>query len=272
VFIGSENGEVFALDSSSGKLVWQAKVRGEVLAAPALDSNILVVNTASGVMHAFNADNGEELWSIEQDVPPLSLRGISAPVIVSGGVVVGSADGNLGVYLLDKGQIGWVAEVGEATGSTEFERVIDVDSAPIIFGDNIYSVSSRGNLVSIELRTGRVLWKRQYSSYRQLSLSGNTLFLTNLRGHVYAIDRINGLERWSNLSLTNRGVTGPAVIKSYVVVGDLEGYLHWLEQDTGEIVARHHLDGSGIYATPSVANDIIYGQSRDGEIQAIQTP
>ena len=272
VYIGSENGEIFALDASSGELVWQAKVKGEVLAAPAFDSNVLVVNTASGVMQAFNGDNGEELWSVEQDVPPLSLRGISAPVITGGGVVVGSASGTVGVYLLDKGQVGWVTEVGEATGSTEFQRVIDVDSAPLIFGENIYSVSSRGNLVSIELRSGRVLWKRQYSSYRQLSLSGNTLFLTNLRGHVYAIDRINGLERWSNLSLTNRGVTGPAVIKSYVVVGDLEGYLHWLDQETGEIVARHHVDGSGIYSTPTVANDIIYGQSRDGDIQAIQTP
>lgn len=272
VFIGSENGEVFALDAQSGELVWQGKVKGEILAAPAHDTGILVVNTASGVLQAFNADTGEELWSIEQDVPPLSLRGISAPVIASGGVVVGSASGNVSVYLLDKGQVGWSAEVGEATGSTEFQRVIDVDTTPLIFGENIYSVSSRGNLVAIELRSGRILWKRKYSSYRQLSLSGNTLFLTNLRGHIYAIDRINGMERWSNLVLTNRGVTGSAVLDSYVVVGDVEGYLHWLDQETGKIVARHHLDSSGIYSTPTVSDGILYSQSRDGDLQAIATP
>lgn len=272
IFIGSENGEIYALDANTGEMSWQEKVKGEIIAAPAIDSGILVVNSASGLLKAFNANNGEELWKIEQDVPALTLRGLSAPVIASGGVVVGAADGSIAVYLLDKGQQGWTAEVGEATGSTELERVIDVDASPLVFGDKIYAVSSRGNLVAIELRTGQVLWKRQYSSYRQLSLSGNNLYFTNNKGHVYAIDRINGLEKWSNSSLSNRGVTGPAVVNDYLVVGDFEGYLHWLDQETGEIVARHHVDGSGIHTTPTVADGIIYSQSRDGDLEAIKTP
>jgi outer membrane protein assembly factor BamB len=269
VFFGSENGDVIALEAESGALSWQGKVKGEVIAAPALDSGKLVVNTASGVMKAFNASNGQDDWQIEQDVPPLTLRGISAPVIAGGGVIVGSADGSLSVYLLEKGRQGWTADIGEAVGSTELERVIDVDSTPLIFGDNIYTVSSRGNLSAVELRTGRVLWQRQYSSYRELSISGNSLFLTDVKGHVYAIDRNNGLELWSQLSLTNRGLTGPAPIDSYVVVGDFEGYLHWLDQATGEIVARHHVDSSGIHATPTVENGVLYSQARNGDLEAI---
>lgn len=272
VFIGSENGKIYALDAKTGDLLWQGDVKGEIITAPALDSGILVVNSASGEMKAFNATSGEEVWKIEQDVPPLTLRGLSAPVMASGGVVIGTADGNVTVYLLEKGQQGWTAEVGEATGSTELERVIDVDTAPVIFGDKIYAISSRGNLVAIELKSGRVLWKRQYSSYRHLSVHRNSIYLTNLRGHVYSIDRINGLERWSNLTLSNRGVTGPAVVDKYVVVGDFEGYLHWLDQETGEIVARHEVDSSGIYSTPTVDHNIIYVQSRDGDIEAIATP
>ena len=106
-FFGSENGEVFALDIENGELAWKGKVKGEVIAAPALDSGKLVVNTASGVMKAFNASNGQDDWQIEQDVPPLTLRGISAPVIAGGGVIVGSADGSLSVYLLEQGRQGW---------------------------------------------------------------------------------------------------------------------------------------------------------------------
>ena len=272
IFIGSENGKLFALDAKTGELVWQANIKGEVINAPAIDSGIVVVNSASGIMLGLNAEDGTELWKVEQDVPALTLRGISAPVIASGGVLIGTGKGSVDVYILDKGQQGWSTEIGEATGSTELERVIDVDTSPVIFGDKIYAVSSRGNLAAIELKSGRILWKRQYSSYRQISIYRNTIFLTNIRGHVYAIDRVNGIERWSNLALTNRGVTGPAVIDDYVIVGDFEGYLHWLNQETGEIVARHEVDSSGIHTTPTVANNILFSQSRDGDLQAIATP
>ena len=272
LFIGSENGKVFALDADTGKLDWQGEVKGEVIAAPAIDSGILVVNTASGVIKAFNASNGKVEWQIEQEVPALTLRGVSSPAISSGGVVVGSADGTMKVYILESGQEGWTAEIGEATGSTQLERVIDVDSSPVIFGDKVYSISVRGNLAAVDLRTGRMIWERQYSSYHDLTISGNIIYLTDIKGHVYAVDRQNGLEKWSQLSLTNRGVTGPAVVGDYVVVGDFEGYLHFIDQTTGDIVSRYEVDSSGLNIAPTVHEDIIYAQSRNGDLQAIKIP
>ena len=272
VFIGTENGDIFALDAQTGELVWQGKVKGEIITPPAIDSGILVVNSASGILQAFDASNGEVLWKAEQDVPALTLRGISTPVIASGGVLVGSGKGELGVYILEKGQAGWLTEVGEATGSTELQRVIDLDSAPVVFGDKVYAISARGNLVAIELQSGRILWKRQYSSYRQIAVYRNDIFITTTRGHIYALSRLNGIERWSNVVLTNREVTGPAVVGKYIVVGDFEGYLHWLDQETGEIVSRHKVDSSGIHSTPTVVDDIMYSQSRDGDLQVIVTP
>lgn len=271
VFIGSENGDVFALDAETGELAWQNEIKGEVIAAPAIDSGVLVVNSASGILKAFNASNGEEVWSVVQDVPALTLRGTSTPVMAGGGVLVGTAAGELTVYILEKGQQGWTAEVGEPTGATELESVVDVDIAPVVYGDKAYAVSSRGNLVAVELRTGRILWKRKYSSYRQISIDGNTIFLTDLKGHVFAIDRNNGLERWGQLSLTNRGVTGPTVDGDYVVVGDYQGYVHWLDQETGDIVARHYVDGSGIFTEPSVEDGVVYAQTRAGNLQAIKS-
>ncbi|MGJ8690843.1 MAG: outer membrane protein assembly factor BamB [Thalassotalea sp.] len=272
VFYGSENGILYTLDAETGELLWQANVKGEIVAAPAYDNNIVVVNTVSGILKAFDANSGETLWEVDQEVPPLSLRGTSAPEIAAGGVIVGTANGFINVYLADKGQPGWTAEVGEPTGSTELERVIDVDSKPVVVIDKVYSISARGNLVAIELRSGRVLWQRQYSSYRQLSIDGNMIYLTDVKGHVYGVDRINGLEKWSQASLTNRQVTGAAVLDDYVVVGDFEGYLHWLNKETGEFVAQSHVDSSGIYATPTAAKNVLYVQTRDGDVEAIQAP
>jgi outer membrane protein assembly factor BamB len=272
IFLGTENGKVFALDAQNGEIVWQADIKGEVITAPAIDENILVVNSASGVMKAFDANTGEVLWKVEQDVPALTLRGVSAPVIASGGVILGTGKGNVSVYILEKGQQGWTTEIGEPSGTTELERVIDVDSAPVIFGDKIYAISSRGNLAAIELKSGRILWKRQYSSHRQISIHRNDIYITNTKGYIYSLNRVNGIERWSNLSLMNRSVTGPVVVDNYIVVGDFEGYLHWLDQESGEIVARHEVDASGIESTPTVLDSVLYTQSRDGDLQAISTP
>lgn len=272
VFLGTENGEIFALDAQTGELSWQAKIKGEVITAPVVDSGVVVVNSASGILKAFNASNGEELWDIEQDVPSLTLRGISTPTAASGGVIIGTGKGDVNVYILETGQSGWSTAIGEASGSTELQRVVDVDSAPVVFGDKVYAISARGNLAAIELKSGRILWKRQYSSYRQIAVYRNDIYITTTRGHIYALNRLNGIERWSNATLQNRGVTGPAVVDKYVVIGDFEGYLHWVDQDTGEIVSRHHVDGSGIYSTPTVIDNILYAQSRDGDLQAIETP
>lgn len=272
VFLGTENGDVFALDAETGELVWQAKIKGEIITAPAIDAGILVVHSASGILKAFDANTGDDLWKIENDVPALTLRGISTPVIASGGVIIGSGKGDLSVYMLETGQAGWVTEVGEATGSTELQRVIDVDSAAVAFGDKVYAISARGNLVAIELNSGRILWKRQFSSYRQIAVYRNDIYITTTRGHVYALNRVNGIERWNNLELKNRGVTGAAVVNKYIVVGDFEGYLHWLDQETGEIVSRHQVDSSGIHTTPTVVDDVLYTQSRDGDLEVIITP
>jgi len=43
---------------------------------------------------------------------------------------------------------------------------------------------------------------------------------------------------WKVDQMTNRGLTRPAFYGNYVVVGDKEGYLHWLDSDIGSFVAR----------------------------------
>ncbi|WP_371376420.1 outer membrane protein assembly factor BamB [Thalassotalea aquiviva] len=271
VFWGSENGDVYAINAESGELVWHTKVPGEVISTPALDSNMLVVNTSSGVLIALDSETGEEKWKTDQSVPPLSLRGVSGVSITAGGAFVGLASGNVSVFIMENGQQGWMSEIGEATGATELQRIVDVDVTPVIWGDKVYAISSNGNLAALDLRTGRELWKRKYSSYRQLAVSGNRIYATDIQGHVYAIDRNSGSELWSQLSLTNRGTTGAVIVGNYVVVGDGEGYLHWLDVTDGEIVARHQVDSSAIFSTPVVHEDLIYAYARSGELEVIKT-
>ncbi|QDP02881.1 outer membrane protein assembly factor BamB [Thalassotalea sp. PS06] len=269
---GSENGIVYALDQETGELLWQAKVPGEVISNPALEANMVLVNTVSGSLIALDAQTGEEKWKADQSVPPLTLRGASGVVGSSGGAFIGNAKGEVVVYIVDSGQQGWATEIGEPSGATELQRIVDVDVTPVVFGDKLYGISSNGNLAALDLRSGREIWKRKYSSYRQLTVDGNQIFATDDKGHIYALNRNDGTEMWSQLSFTNRDTTGAVSVGDYVVVGDVEGYLHWLSKTDGTIVARYRVDNSAIYVTPVVSEGLIYAQSRDGELQVIKTP
>ncbi|MDC0602431.1 outer membrane protein assembly factor BamB [Aliiglaciecola sp.] len=276
VFFGTENGEVYALDANTGETKWQVNIKGEVIAAPAVDENIVIVNTGAGLMFALDAATGEEVWRYESDVPALSLRGISAPLAANGGAIVGTATGKLVVNIINSGQTVWEQTVSAPSGATELERIVDVDSQPIIVGPNVYVVSFDGTLASVELRTGRVIWKREYNSYRRIVVDGNSLFVTDTNSNIYSIDRRNGVELWSQNSLKQRNLTAPEVSGAYIVVGDKYGFLHWIDKQDGTIVSRLDIGGDdedeGIYAAPVANGNLLYTQTREGELVAIEIP
>ncbi|BDX07837.1 outer membrane protein assembly factor BamB [Planctobacterium marinum] len=276
IYFGSENGLVFAIDVDSGKVVWQSKVKGEVLAAPAVNEGVVVVNTAAGIMHALDAETGEERWIYESEVPALSLRGVAPATIANGAAIAGTASGKVAVVRLENGQVLWEQTVAAPSGATELERIVDIDSETIVFGGIVYVVSYNGTLAAVELRSGRVLWKREYRSYRRMTIDGNNLFVVDDKSQVYALDRRNGIERWSQSALRDRELTSAAPVSGYVVVGDKYGFLHWLDKSTGDLVARLNFGGddedNSVYVEPVVDGNTLYAITREGDIAAITTP
>lgn len=269
VFIGTENGEMFSLDGKTGELRWKVQVKGEVIAPATYGEGLLFVNTAAGYLVALHPDTGEQRWSVEQEIAPLTLRGTSTPIYSGGGVLVGTATGKMMVVIAAQGVTAWEQPIANSKGATDLERLIDSDSKPIIIGGNIYTIAFNGNLVAMEMRSGRVVWKREYSSFSNLTHKNDTLFVTDTQGHVYAIDAQSGIERWSQTALFNRSVTAPAVVDDFVLVGDFEGYVHILSQESGEFVSRIELDSSGVFAAPSSASNTVIVYTRDGEVSAL---
>lgn len=276
VYFGTEDGEVFALEAKTGELKWRTSVKGEVLAAPAVDENVVVVNTGGGVMFALDAETGEEKWKYDSEVPALSLRGVSGPTTAGGGAIIGTANGKVAVALLESGQIAWEQTVATPSGATELDRIVDIDGQPLVVAGVIHVISYDGTLAAVELRSGRVIWKREYRSFRRLTLSGNTLYAVDNNSNVYSLDRRNGIEKWSQGGLKRRNLTAATPIGDYLVVGDRYGFLHWLDQEDGTIVSRMDIGGDdedeGIYAAPVAEGNVLYTQTRSGEFIAIQMP
>ncbi|RTR34447.1 outer membrane protein assembly factor BamB [Shewanella atlantica] len=272
VFIGGESGILGALDAETGETIWSVIAGGELLSAPSVGEDVVVVNTSSGTLEAFNVDDGEKQWAYESKLPNLTLRGTGSASYESGGFFVGTADGKIAVVIKNNGQAAWEQAIYTPKGGNEFTRMADIDMKPLIIGENLYAVSFNGNLVSMEVRTGRVVWTRKYSSFHELADSGVNLFLVDDHSRIYSVDRRSGLESWSNTELTNRNLTSAAVFKDYIVVGDFEGYLHFINKSTGTLAGRIQIDSSGLFSQPLVEGDNIYVQTRDGKVARITLP
>lgn len=272
LYIGTENAQVLAIDKSNGELRWLVDVSGEVIASPVYSNGLVVVHTSRGDLVALDSSSGEEKWTLNNKQPNLTLRGSATPSISQGGIVYGRADGFVAAALLATGQPLWQLPVARPHGATELDRIVDADMQPVIHNGIIYVLAYNGNLVAIDLLKGQQLWERKYSGYNDIALSGSTLYLTDYRGYLYAIDRNTGDEIWSNEQLAYRNLTGITVANEYIVVGDGEGYLHWIERDTGAFVAQQYLDSDGLYMQPFEARQYLYLQTRSGKLIAIEKP
>ena len=268
VFIGSEEGDVLAFSSDSGDPLWQTRVSSEVLASPQEGNGVVVVRTIDGKVFGLSADDGSRLWNYERTVPPLTLRGTSSPVITGDLAIVGFDGGRIAAIELSSGKIFWETSVSLATGSSQLERMVDIDSDPLVIGNDAYVVAFQGRVASIALESGRISWTRNISSHAGLSSDGTNLYITDDQDHVIALERTTGNLLWEQKNLYARRVTAPAVIRQLVVVGDGDGYLHWMDKTDGQFVARTRIAKQPILAAPFTIEDVVYAYSSNGKLVA----
>jgi outer membrane protein assembly factor BamB len=269
LLVGTNKGDVAAVNAETGEELWKAKVSSMVLSAPQISNGIVIVRTLDGKIYGLNAGNGRRLWTYDQTVPPLTLHGTSAPVIAESAVICGFDGGRLTAIDINSGRLLWETSIDTPSGRSELERLVDIDAAPVVIEGIVYAVTFQGQLAALTLNTGRLLWNRELSSHAGFTIEGDNIFITDDKSNVWAIDRLNGSAVWKQEGLLNRQVTGPAVIGNYVVVGDFEGYLHWLDKYTGAFSARQRITDERIIAAPVTSAGTLYAYATDGRLAAL---
>ena len=268
VVFGTSEGEVLALDIANGQERWRTSVSGEVLASPVVGQNTVIVRSVDGHLRALSAYDGGELWDVEQPVPRLTLRGNGTPAIIEDIVVAGFDNGRLVAYDLNDGDTRWENVVAPSRGRTELERLADVDSSIHVVGPDLYTASYSGRVASLAIESGRILWSQDVSSYKAIGADWTNIYITDKNGEVVAVNRSSGAIQWSQPSMRMRSLTPPIPFAATIVVGDFEGYLHWLDARSGQLVARSQAGKSAIVGTPVVAGDAIIVQTDKGHLVA----
>ncbi len=270
VVVAGADGLIVALDAASGEEQWRRDIAAEILATPALGGERVVLRSADGRLLGLNAATGAEEWVIEEEVPRLSLRGTAAPLIASSLVVCGFDNGRLMAADLLSGEIVWDQIITPPTGRSDLERLVDIDGKALAVGRELYVTGFQGQVASLMLESGQLLWSREVSSYQGPAVDWSNTFVATENGHVVALSRANGVEQWRNESLLRRELTTPVAFNNHVVVGDLEGYLHWIDAATGTISARRRLDNVRISGLPHAQGDLLLVQAESGVVAAFE--
>lgn len=269
VAVGTDQGHVIVVSAKNGHILWQQNVSSVVLAAPTISGDSVYVKTIDGKLCALNLSNGHQQWTFSQDVPALILRGSSAATVDSQQVYAGFANGNLVSLSTNDGSVTWQQTIAVATGANDVENMIDIDAAPIVQQGIVYVVSYQGNLAALNATTGTPLWQHKFSSYSGLSVSNDAVYASDTSGHVWAFDASTGSILWHQDALSWRNITAPVMMGNHIIVGDQEGYLHWLSPKDGHFLARIKV-GSAIMARPVVINKTAYVFTANGKLAAYQ--
>ncbi|PQV53289.1 outer membrane protein assembly factor BamB [Paraburkholderia sp. BL21I4N1] len=264
--VGGLKGDVYVL-GADGKQLWTAKAPGEIISPPLVGNGLVVVRTVDGQIVAFNAQTGEQKWNYRNRAVPLNLR-VSSGMTFAGdaAVLAGFPGGSFAAINLQTGDNYWQTPVSYPKGVTEVERINDVTGPPTLVGSETCAVTFQGQIGCFDANSGRALWEKAFSSTSGLAQDDRAVVAADDWSVVSAFDVTSGAPLWKNDKLKNRELGVPYLLGRAAVLGDYQGYVHFLSRDDGTLVARVKTDGSPITAAPVLAGDTLVVLTHDGDL------
>lgn len=282
VFVGTDDGELLAVDTETGKVNWKYVTRGAILRPPvlvALDNGadkptdkLVIFSNEADQVYALDAQTGEFRWQYKSDMPEeYTLRGHAGVTVAGDLVFTGFANGTMVALRLKTGTPAWLTTIkGDA------DRFFDVDATPVALGDTVYVTSSSGGVWAIDQATGLVRWRTPLNGNTPsqgngavggLATDGERLFVAAADLGVYALD-LDGNILW------RQGTRGGGEPATPQIAGDLLLYaltgagLYVVDKHTGTLL-EYFDPGDGVSADPVIAdNRDLYVMSNRGILYA----
>jgi len=247
LYVGAQNGQLYALNTETGAEIWHA-ASGTLPSAVAVAGEMVFNNDGSGRTQAFRRDTGEKIWSVE-----ISGAGYGAPLVIDDIVYTVS---ERGVYALDRlsGKKVWEKNTGSHRGF--------VGSPAFSEGALYFGVGP--TFFALDAKTGQELWKIQSTTwFYGAALANDLVYVGNDDGYFYALNRKTGEEDWKS-SLAGTGWSSPAVASGRVYVGNRDQHLYAFDAQTGAELWKTELED---WATsdPLVSDGVIYVGSGNHE-------
>jgi len=263
----TRDGELVALEG--GQVRWKKPLGVRVATAPLVAGARIFVLGVDRSVHAFDAADGVRLWQVQRPGDPLTLQQTGVVAAFKDTLVVGQGPRMAGI---DPGTstLRWEVPLGSPRGANEVERLADLVGPVVRAGDLVCARSFQAAVGCVDAQLGSVAWTKAVGGTDAIGGDGELVFGADASDRLSAWKTPTGDIAWTSEALMFRGLSAPAAITQSVVVGDLDGTLHWLSRAKGESQARLTTDGGTISTPPVSVGGLLVVVTRKGGVFAFR--
>ena len=239
-------GNLHLFDIDSKSIDWSSNTGSEVLANPVIDARFVVTRTSGGELQAYSMSTGERVWSFRSQLPPLTVRGTSSPILSQGNVISTFDNGRIGVFQLNTGFLIWDSPISYIKGASELENLIDSHSRPVVIDSLMYTTNYQGNISIYDLAQQRQVWAEEASSLVPPLVLNNMIVIIQDNGSILSFSNRTLQQSWLNEEYLRRKLSNAVEFNGNILVGDLEGYLHIIDALNGITLGRKKISSKAI--------------------------
>lgn len=252
-----------------GRVLWKAKLSGRVMTAPLVAGERVFVMGVDRAVHAFDATDGKKLWVLQRPGDALTLGQAGVVSAVRDTLVVGQGPRMTGVDP-SRGTVRWEASVANPRGTNEVERLADLVGPAARVGNALCARAFQATVGCVDAVRGSLMWSRNASGSQSIGADDRVVVAGDGSDRLSGWRQGTGELLWTNERLLFRGLSGVLVAGRTAVVGDAQGFVHFLDREDGQPLLRLSTDGSGVVGAPVVQGATMLVVTRAGGLYAFR--
>jgi outer membrane protein assembly factor BamB len=249
----------------SGRELWRQQLTAQSYTAPLVAGERVFVLAADRSVIAYDGQSGRRLWSQQRPGEALVLRQSGVLLAVGDTLVIGLSGKLLGMNPLN-GNVRWEAPIASPRGTNDVERLVDLVGPVYRQGNLVCARAFQAAVGCVDANRGALLWTKPGSGVVGVSGDDRFVFGVEADSTLVAWRRLDGERAWTAEQLRYRQLSTPVVIGQSVVVGDGNGWLHFLSRENGAPLTRVSTDGSPIMVAPALVGNTLVVVTRNGGI------
>ena len=257
---------------NEGKVLWRKRLKAQSYTNPLMAGGRVFVLLADRSVTAFDATDGQFLWTQQRTGEPLVLKQNGVLVPFQNALIAGLG-GRLIALNPDNGQIFWDVAIANPRGVNDLERLVDL-VAPVSRVNNSLCVRAfQAQVGCVDVARGALMWNRASVGVQGMDGDAKLLVGTESNGVVRAWTRAGGERAWDTERFKYRELTAPLVTPKGVILGDEGGGLYVLSATDGALLNRVQTSSYGFASAPTpLPNGGFVILTRNGQLLAYQLP